>query len=52
MRKEHAYSRKAYDGRREVNRERNSRSFSSSGYLQPSVLDHITDFVAFGGMCT
>ena len=44
MSKERAYSSKAYNGRQEANRERTPRSLSSSGYLQPSVLDRITDF--------
>ena len=54
MRKERAYGRKAYNGGREANREHNSRSLSSSGYLQPSVLDQITDFCqsdGFLGVC-
>ena len=49
MRKEHAYGRKAYNGRREANRELTSRNLSSSGYLQPSVFDQITDFCQSGG---
>ena len=44
MRKEHAYGRKAIGCRQEANREHNSRSLSSSGYLYPSVLDDITEF--------
>ena len=51
MRKERAYSRKAYNGRREANRERNSRSLSSSSYLQPSVLEPIFVIQMAFGAC-
>ena len=50
MGKERAEGRKAYNGRREANRERDSRSLSSSGYLQPSVLDQISDFCQSDGI--